>query len=402
MTPANEYTILRYVSETVQTNAAGQHECRTKASISMNYGEDGASGEFGDTLNVCPPSVLTKLVSVYLKYDLRVDVEAGGELVLDGRPTRTGDLVWLTNQGTDDENGIYRVSSSAWERVQPVNFDTIVDIGATAYDEVDGDITRDIVTTNDIDFSEPGSYFITYSVVNSSGVLTQVSRKVNVMYCESSIMPTHTENITDLKIVTETDEELFRSAVYKGDNDQCNNGCGSYSGELPTNDYVVNDGGSTFTGSQSMGGNRLTDLGNGTWPGDAISLDQMNLLTEIIREPLDLTIRAVAGKRLVPGTVVKIGDDKRFYPANSSLRYECNEAVAIATETTDIGEVATCTFYGYADGMSGLVPGERYYFDENGMVTTEAPEHGYSECVGTAISETAMNVRMHYGICYPD
>ena len=85
-----------------------------------------------------------------------------------------------------------------------------------------------------------------------------------------------------------------------------------------------------------------------------------------------------------------------------SLRYECNEAVAIATETTDIGEVATCTFYGYADGMSGLVPGERYYFDENGMVTTEAPEHGYSECVGTAISETAMNVRMHYGICHPE
>ena len=46
---------------------------------------------------------------------------------------------------------------------------TYTDLGATASDNYDGDITADIVTVNNVDTSVIGSYTVTYNVTDSSG-----------------------------------------------------------------------------------------------------------------------------------------------------------------------------------------------------------------------------------------
>ena len=57
-----------------------------------------------------------------------------------------------------------------------------VDGGATAYDNVDGDITSSIVVTNPVNTNAIGTYTITYNVKDSSGnTATPVTRTVNVI-----------------------------------------------------------------------------------------------------------------------------------------------------------------------------------------------------------------------------
>ena len=58
---------------------------------------------------------------------------------------------------------------------------TYTDLGATASDNYDGDITADIVTVNNVDTSVIGTYTVTYNVTDSSGNdATEVTRVVNV------------------------------------------------------------------------------------------------------------------------------------------------------------------------------------------------------------------------------
>ena len=46
---------------------------------------------------------------------------------------------------------------------------TYVDGGATAFDDMDGDITSTIVVTNEVNTSTPGEYKVTYNVTDSNG-----------------------------------------------------------------------------------------------------------------------------------------------------------------------------------------------------------------------------------------
>ena len=57
-----------------------------------------------------------------------------------------------------------------------------VDAGATATDDVDGDITSRIVTVNSVNSSKIGNYAVTYDVADSAGnAAIQVIRSVNVV-----------------------------------------------------------------------------------------------------------------------------------------------------------------------------------------------------------------------------
>src|SRR5439155_926728 len=59
---------------------------------------------------------------------------------------------------------------------------TYTDAGATASDNVNGNLTSSIVTVNPVDTSTPGTYTVTYDVSDSSGnAATQVTRTVNVI-----------------------------------------------------------------------------------------------------------------------------------------------------------------------------------------------------------------------------
>lgn len=64
-----------------------------------------------------------------------------------------------------------------------VNIGTVYkDAGATANDNVDGDISAEIVTVNPVDSSKLGTYTVTYNVSDSSGnAASQISRTVRVV-----------------------------------------------------------------------------------------------------------------------------------------------------------------------------------------------------------------------------
>ncbi|MBI1222158.1 MAG: DUF5011 domain-containing protein [Bacteroidetes bacterium] len=59
---------------------------------------------------------------------------------------------------------------------------TYTDKGATAFDNIEGDITAAIVVDNGVDMSQPGVYFVTYNVKDKSGNMAAiVVRKVTVV-----------------------------------------------------------------------------------------------------------------------------------------------------------------------------------------------------------------------------
>ena len=59
--------------------------------------------------------------------------------------------------------------------------DIYVDDGATAVDNIDGDITEQIITINPVNTSEFGTYIVTYNVMDSSGnEAAEVTRSVYV------------------------------------------------------------------------------------------------------------------------------------------------------------------------------------------------------------------------------
>ncbi len=59
--------------------------------------------------------------------------------------------------------------------------DTYIDLGATALDDVDGDITSNIVAVNNVDTTTLGTYTITYRVSDATGnIATVVTRSVEV------------------------------------------------------------------------------------------------------------------------------------------------------------------------------------------------------------------------------
>ena len=72
--------------------------------------------------------------------------------------------------------------------------DTYTDAGATATDDVSGDLTSSIVTTNPVDTSTPGTYTVTYTVTDAAGNTTSIGRIVNVLAAPSA--EKYTINVT--------------------------------------------------------------------------------------------------------------------------------------------------------------------------------------------------------------
>jgi prepilin-type N-terminal cleavage/methylation domain-containing protein len=58
---------------------------------------------------------------------------------------------------------------------------TFTDTGATATDNIAGDVTSKITTTGTVDINTIGTYTITYTVSDSSGNITTTTRTINVV-----------------------------------------------------------------------------------------------------------------------------------------------------------------------------------------------------------------------------
>src|SRR5699024_8396841 len=59
--------------------------------------------------------------------------------------------------------------------------DTYEELGATAYDDVDGDLTDTIEISGEVDTDKPGEYHITYTVSDAAGNAAEAVRRVTVV-----------------------------------------------------------------------------------------------------------------------------------------------------------------------------------------------------------------------------
>lgn len=86
---------------------------------------------------------------------------------------------------------------------------TYVDAGATAWDNVDENLTSSIITTNNVNTSTPGTYTVDYSVTDNAGNIGTANRTVIV----SSSVDTTAPVIT---ITTPSDGQTYASADVTG------------------------------------------------------------------------------------------------------------------------------------------------------------------------------------------
>ena len=113
--------------------------------------------------------------------------------------TNTTDTSTSTSSGTttsttssDTTPPVISITGSA--SITLTEGDTYTDAGATATDDVSGDLTSSIVTTNPVNTSTPGTYTVTYTVTDAASNTTSIGRIVNVNAATST--ETYTINVT--------------------------------------------------------------------------------------------------------------------------------------------------------------------------------------------------------------
>jgi len=96
---------------------------------------------------------------------------------------------------------------------------TYTDLGATAIDTYDGDITSSIVTVNPVDTDVVGQYTVTYNVSDAnSNAAVEVNRTVNVVDTTIPIITLSGDATVDIEVgSTYTDEGATASDTYDGD-----------------------------------------------------------------------------------------------------------------------------------------------------------------------------------------
>ena len=205
-----EIDFIVYSTDSDVSSSLGNEDCGgSKPKLTLVYDDDGARGDYGRIMTVVRNPSMTYL-QVRLKHNTSFDWATGGEVTLDGIELLEDDVVYLANQTTPSENGIYIVKTGAWTFDQVVDGDLFVDLGARAVDTDTGDLTRNIITDNSaLDFDEIGFHSIHYYVVNECcGRLSKTYRKVKVISEDASIMPTNSFKITHYEIISDFDEDL--------------------------------------------------------------------------------------------------------------------------------------------------------------------------------------------------
>jgi len=149
---------------------------------------------------------------------------------------------------------------------------TFVDPGATALDDVDGDLTLSIVVTGAVDENTVGSYTLTYTATDAAGNIGSATRTVNVTAVTS------TETITSQQFelsdtvpgefmasVVFTQGDSFGFSVSFGDQD-----ISAFSCKFELRDRVS-------LGSVLARSITVTNADNTQWIGNLTSLDTLGL-----------------------------------------------------------------------------------------------------------------------------
>ena len=127
---------------------------------------------------------------------------------------------------------------------------TYTDLGATASDNYDGDITTDIVTVNNVDTSVIGSYTVTYNVSDSSGnAASEVTRTVSVTDTTAPVITL----VGDAQITVEVGSTYTDLGATASDN---------YDGDITADIVTVNNVDTSVIGSYTVTYNVSDDAGN--------------------------------------------------------------------------------------------------------------------------------------------
>jgi LPXTG-motif cell wall-anchored protein len=93
------------------------------------------------------------------------------------RVRNTGEIVLIPSEGTNEKpviDGAADITIKVGESFEPK-------LGVTAADKEDGDLTSKIVIEGSVDTSKAGEYLLAYSVTDSNGNTTTVTRKITVV-----------------------------------------------------------------------------------------------------------------------------------------------------------------------------------------------------------------------------
>jgi hypothetical protein len=409
--------LIRYITDQQVSYSLGNTNCYVKPTIQLVYDTDGASGKYGSIMSVIPANVYMEYLHIYLKHNANFDFSTGGEVTLDNVKLLAGDLVWLSNQTISGENGIYTVSETAWTFVKAVDSNTFIDLGARARalientstntttcqpnDEkyVMGDVSREIVIDQHIKFGKTGFYSITYYILDIFGILSKVIRKVKILTSGASISPSDAYKITDYSIKTEVDPDLLLSGNTTDNSTStcCTSNSGSSStggsSELTSNDYINRKGTVIFIADQSMGGHKLTNLGDAVEDTDAVNLGQVK---ELILSNNAAGSMQTAGETINVFQPVYMHTDGLVYVAKSNDINLMGKVIGIATSTKNINESIRIINIGeLSDVPTPLQTGLNYYISSTGYLTYIPPTTGFVQIMGIASSTSDFILLMH-------
>ena len=125
---------------------------------------------------------------------------------------------------------------------------TYTDLGATASDNYDGDITADIVTVNNVDTSVIGSYTVTYNVSDDAGnAASEVTRTVSVTDTTAPVITL----VGDAEITVEVGSTYTDLGATASDN---------YDGDISADIVTVNNVNTSVIGSYTVTYNVSDDV----------------------------------------------------------------------------------------------------------------------------------------------
>ena len=172
--PSKQYAFSDYYISNKISYISANFQLSDGSSVQTELGQIPASSKWAQaTETITPPAgAVSVTVFHYLK-------SVGNLTTDDYSLTQIGSVV-------DTTPPVITLIGSA--KVSVIVGSTYTDAGATASDNIDGNITSKIVTVNPVDTSKVGTYIITYNVSDTAGnKATQVTREVDVTSAVTNI-----------------------------------------------------------------------------------------------------------------------------------------------------------------------------------------------------------------------
>jgi len=232
------------------------------------------------------------------------------------------------------------------------------DAGATALDNVDGNITANIVTVNNVNTAVPGTYTVTYNVSDAAGnPATQVTRTVNVTLLD--ITP---PVITLLGVTPVT---IAQGSVYT---DAGATALDNVDGNITANIVTVNNVNTAAVGTYSVTYNVSDAAGNAAnQVTRTVNVSPAMSFRQIFPSPSAGTLRDLAWNNVVGagGVLVAVGDGGAYSSLDGGVTWTQTLATPGVTPATPISTTLFAVSWG-APGFVAVGQNGAIYSSANG------------------------------------